>query len=118
MHDLFPACNCLTRPEGLNLIIQYFNLIADVTNHPENTEFALVEMTEFILGPQVTATTCNATPTARLPGDSSRWRGLANDDLGAVENPRRRLNEREYSTRQHKQNLREQNGTGQHKFDN
>ena len=73
-------------------------------------------MTEFILERQVTATACNATPTARLPRDSSRCRGFADDDLGAVENPRRRLNERGYSTRQHKQNLREQNGTWQHKF--
>ena len=82
MHDLFPACNCLTRPEGLNLIIRYFNLTADVTNHPENIEFALTEMTEFILGRQVTAMTCNATPSARFPGDSSRWSGLEDDDRG------------------------------------
>ena len=97
MHDSFPARNCLTSPEGLNLIIHFFNLPADSTNYPENTEFTLVEMTEFILGAPG-----HGDDVQRNSDCAASWRLLS---FGVVQrtttwggrNPRRLFDEREYT---------------------
>ena len=90
----------LTRPEDLNLIIHYFNLTAESINFAENPEITRVKITEFYLrAPQVTTTTCNATPTGQPPRDSSPpGRESMDDDLGAIETLGDFIIEREYHT--------------------
>ena len=83
MHDLFPACNCLIRPEGL--ISNYYTLYStsESTKFPRKPRSYTRRINRIYLGSQGTTTTCNVTPTARLPKDSSpRGRGSMDDDLG------------------------------------